>query len=110
MLNALTDGTNKFLASLGKSRLDGVRLLFDKEVYATRDQMVYIRPCYEKLYDRINESLKIGEKCVVTGTPGIGKSMFGYYAMRRLLDQGVTVVYIYLGWACLSLICASEPE
>ena len=110
MLNALTDGTNQFLASLGKSRLDGVRLLFDKEVYATRDQMVYIRPCYEKLYDKINQNLLIGEKCVVTGTPGIGKSMFGYYAMHRLLDQGITVIYIYMGWACCHLYVPQSPS
>lgn len=56
---------------------------------ATDGQFLYIRPCYEKLFDLVWASMhnNIEEyrypHVIVNGTPGIGKSVFGYYTCAR---------------------------
>ena len=52
---------------------------------------LFIRPCYKKMADLILS----GEvrHVVVTGTHGIGKSMFGYYLLYLLRCEGKTVVF-----------------
>ncbi|CAM9756354.1 unnamed protein product [Ectocarpus sp. 4 AP-2014] len=52
---------------------------------------LFIRPCYKDLAELIlgGDSSYIA----VTGTPGIGKSMFGYYLLYLLRCQGKTVVF-----------------
>jgi len=100
---------DKFLAGLAKTRLDGERLVLDREVYDTKDKVVYVRSCYEQLFGTCAPLLKSGRKCTVTGTPGIGKSMFGYYSNHRLLREDVTVIYIYMGWECCHLYVPENP-
>ena len=55
---------------------------------------LYIRPCYKYLSKLILEGVINGmtDKIVVTGTPGIGKSEFGFYLMHLLRCRGKTVV------------------
>ncbi|CAN0448306.1 unnamed protein product [Ectocarpus sp. 12 AP-2014] len=55
---------------------------------------LFIRPCYESLSELILEGVNDGsmKKIVVTGTPGIGKSEFGFYLMYLLRGQGNTVI------------------
>ncbi|CAM9517557.1 unnamed protein product [Ectocarpus sp. 12 AP-2014] len=55
---------------------------------------MFIRPCYKNLSKLILEGVTDGtmEKIVVTGTPGIGKSEFGFYLMHLLRCRGKTVV------------------
>ena len=55
---------------------------------------LFIRPCYEDLSELIWEGVIDGtmKKIVVTGTPGIGKSQFGFYLMYLLRCRGKTVV------------------
>ena len=55
---------------------------------------LFIRPCYEDLSELILEGVIDGTitKIVVTGTPGIGKSQFGFYLMYLLRCRGKTVV------------------
>ncbi|CAB1111758.1 unnamed protein product [Ectocarpus sp. CCAP 1310/34] len=55
---------------------------------------LFIRPCYKDLSELILEGVTDGtmDKIVVTGTPGIGKSEFGFYLMYLLRGQGNTVV------------------
>ena len=43
----------------------------------------FIRPCYLELYDIIVSQLKKGYKVTVSGTPGIGKSVFYIYFFHR---------------------------
>jgi len=104
-----TTPEDEFLAGLAKTRLDGKRLVLDQEVYDTKDKVVYVRSCYEQLFGICAPLLKSGRKCTVTGTPGIGKSMFGYYSNHRLLREGVTVIYIYMGWECCHLYVPENP-
>ena len=71
---------------------------------------MFTRPCYLSLYPKVLEIVRDGEYCIVTGTPGIGKSFFGYYTIPKLLDEGVTVIHIDLGWKATNLYLPNAPS
>ena len=100
---------DNFFSHLSKSRLEHERLVFDVKVFGSGDKDAYIRPCYKELHGIIFPGLKQGKQCIVTGTPGIGKSLFGFYCFRQLLDSGITVIYIYEGWPSCHLFLPVEP-
>ncbi|CAM9507463.1 unnamed protein product [Pylaiella littoralis] len=52
---------------------------------------LFIRPCYKEMADLILSGEM--QNFVVTGTPGIGKSMFGYYLLYLLRCEGKNVVF-----------------
>lgn len=54
-----------------------------------------VRECYGRLWELIKAAVqdKALQAFVVTGTPGIGKSYFGYFLLYELRKQGKTVVY-----------------
>ena len=52
---------------------------------------LFIRHCYKEMADLILSG-KV-QDIVVTGTPGIGKSTFGYYLLYLLRCEGKTVVF-----------------
>ena len=56
---------------------------------------LFIRPCYKELSEIILDGASSGalRNIVVTGTPGIGKSVFGLYLLYLLRRQGRTVVF-----------------
>ena len=62
---------------------------------------LFVREWYGGCYDGVMGSLlgfvlpsgKYARKFIVCGTPGIGKSAFGLYALYRALREGHTVVY-----------------
>ena len=47
---------------------------------------------------------------IVTGTPGIGKTMFGHYAVKQFLENNYAVIYIYMGWNNTHLFLPKEPH
>ncbi|KAE9044426.1 hypothetical protein PR001_g2857 [Phytophthora rubi] len=48
----------------------------------------YVRKCYEGYYEVVKKMLDDGRPCVtVTGTPGIGKSVFYAYFFNRLRER-----------------------
>ena len=52
--------------------------------------MLYIRPSWPLLYDRIIRNLVSGKiRILLTGSPGIGKSQFKLYCMWRAVQSGV---------------------
>lgn len=56
---------------------------------------LFIRSCYKDLSKIIIDGASNGsmDNIVVTGTPGIGKSVFGYYLLYLLRQDGKTVVF-----------------
>ena len=54
-----------------------------------------IRPCYKHLLPLIHNELMGRNRMIagVTGTPGIGKSVFGIVLLRHFLHVGKTVLY-----------------
>jgi hypothetical protein len=56
--------------------------MFGKPAKQTR---MLVRECYEELYDVIVNSRTC--RSLLIGTPGIGKSLFGIYMVKRLIQQ-----------------------
>jgi DNA replication protein DnaC len=54
---------------------------------------LFIRDFYSSFYDQYIGNYKEGTKIVISGTPGIGKSAFGCYAIYRALKDGKIVVF-----------------
>lgn len=57
---------------------------------------VFVRPCYKMLWQKkLQPMLGPGEPsaCVITGTPGIGKSKFAVWLMKQLAAEGRLVYY-----------------
>ena len=59
------------------------------------DLPMYVRSCYTKMYDILQDNLGMERKLIVTGTPGIGKSCFGLYWLFRSVQDGKNVIYEY---------------
>lgn len=71
---------------------------FDKRgVSAVGEQIpeqLFVRDCWRELYDRFQRCHEMGSKdCVITGTPGIGKSHFKFYWMAQTAKQGVPILW-----------------
>ena len=54
---------------------------------------LFIRDFYSSFYDQYIGNYKEKAKIVISGTPGIGKSAFGCYAIYRALKDGKIVVF-----------------
>lgn len=71
-------------------QLDNAKNMFDTD-------SLIIRPCYEHLLPQIHNKLLrkqyVNSQIAVTGTPGIGKSVFGVILVRYYVLRGETVVY-----------------
>jgi hypothetical protein len=51
-------------------------------------QKLYVRKCYQDVFDLLMEQIKIGnESFAISGTPGIGKSLFFMYILYRLVKD-----------------------
>jgi len=54
---------------------------------------IYIRESYKEMYDiimtmhQMKDAMKRRHKFLITGTPGIGKSLFALYFIKRYLDE-----------------------
>lgn len=61
---------------------------------------MYIRECFEPLFQQVLCSASIGNVCIC-GDPGIGKSTFSLYVFMRLVQLDQNVVRISMGNAML---------
>ena len=62
----------------------------------------FVRQCYNTFY---SEYLKKQQRVLLTGTPGIGKSVFGLYALWRLGQEQFPGVIVYINYA-YSIYCS----
>ena len=83
---------------------------FDCAKYTTGDEILYVRGCYRQLYSTILEEVRAGDKCIVTGTAGIGISFFGLYSAKQFLKESLTVIHIDKGWALVNLYLPESPS
>ena len=85
-MNSLYD-----FVSSGRLENDGQVLIFtDSNFLLSYLNIVYIRPSWRELYDRIMNNLELGKKRIlINGSPGIGKSQFMLYSMWRAIQSGV---------------------
>jgi hypothetical protein len=73
---------------------------------------IWIRDCYENLFNKILSEYDQGrpEKGVlITGNPGIGKSMYLFYLLWRFCQLGKTVVFELAGHKVAYLFKPGEP-
>lgn len=59
---------------------------------------IFVRPCYDETFQLIRKSAAqrndgTTPKIVIVGTPGIGKSVFGFFLLYQLRLEGRTVVF-----------------
>ena len=75
---------------------DGGWISFGQEVTmpSTNLNNLYIRECYRTIGASILEINGI-QKAIITGTPGIGKSLFLVYLLWKLIREGKRVLFIY---------------
>jgi hypothetical protein len=58
--------------------------------------MTYVRECYKDLYEIICTAFDQSNRpLLITGTPGIGKTMFGHYVMKKLMEVDRPLLLIY---------------
>ena len=71
---------------------------------ATESTIYYIRPCYREVYSVLEEMFRgkkdIGDlKCctcaLITGTPGIGKSVFGLVLIKLIMQRPKPTLILY---------------
>ena len=80
------------LRSFASSRLvEGCIQSQDQELFPyPQDEIkkLYVRKCYQDVFDLLLEQIKLKQKSfAISGTPGIGKSLFFVYILHRLMDD-----------------------
>jgi hypothetical protein len=102
---------DKFFHELtGGNEMDSEMLVFAREILGMKKypQVLFVRECYKELYAVVMGLVTETEKkrgkgegdtiFTVFGTPGVGKTVFGLYALYRLLTEvGATVMYYHGG-------------
>ena len=66
---------------------------FGRNIPSTSLNTLYIRECYRTIASSINPGGI--NKAIITGTPGIGKSLFLIYLLWKLVKEGKRVLFIY---------------
>ena len=96
---AADNNVTDFAATLTEAVVTNNTLELVNDTFFLGDPMLgsklFIRPCYKELSEIILDGASSGalRNIVVTGTPGIGKSVFGLYLLYLLRCQGRTVVF-----------------
>jgi len=65
---------------------------FGQNIPSTTLKNLYIRESYRTIASSINPGIN---KAIITGTPGIGKSLFLIYLLWKLVKEGKRVLFIY---------------
>ena len=96
---AADNNVTDFAATLTEAVVTNNTLELVNDTFFLGDPMLgskrFIRPCYKELSEMILDGASSGalRNIVVTGTPGIGESVFGLYLLYLLRCQGKTVVF-----------------
>ncbi|EGF78958.1 hypothetical protein BATDEDRAFT_90343 [Batrachochytrium dendrobatidis JAM81] len=67
-------------------------LLFEQEIPSSTLKRLFIRDSYKSIASNIKPGIN---KAIITGTPGIGKSLFLIYLLWKLVKEGKRVLFIY---------------
>jgi hypothetical protein len=72
-------------------------MAFEYDIPCTRLKKLYVRECYRVIASAIMEPDSHLElrKAIITGTPGIGKSLFLFYLLKQLIMAKKRVLLIY---------------
>lgn len=102
-------GVNAFFTSLANAKLEDNYIEFENELTIPfglhpKVSIIQIRQCYKELFEMIfstNYKQEIEQEdfkntnycCTVKGIPGIGKTMFIYYMLKRFLDEKINFLF-----------------
>jgi hypothetical protein len=73
---------------------DGL-ITFEQVIPSISLNKLYIRESYRTIASSIKPGINGVEKVIITGTPGIGKSLFLIYLLQKLVKEGKRVLIIY---------------
>lgn len=51
-------------------------------------QEIFVRKCFHRIFEKIEEKVQSNAPVLVTGSPGIGKSVFGHWMVAKFLQRG----------------------
>jgi hypothetical protein len=81
-----------FYSDINKASEDNAWLIFNETVPSSTLNRLYIRESYRTISSLIQPMIN---KVIITGTPGIGKSLFMIYLLWKLVKEGKRVLLIY---------------
>jgi hypothetical protein len=90
--NIFSDCKLSFYATIPTATCEGEFLVFEEEIPSTVQKSLYIRSSYKSIAKNIEPGRN---KTIITGTPGIGKSLFLVYLLWKLVKEGKRVLFIY---------------
>jgi hypothetical protein len=67
-------------------------ILFEKDIPSSTLNRLFVRGSYKSIASSIQSGIK---KSIITGTPGIGKSLFLIYLLWKLVKAGKRVLFVY---------------
>lgn len=92
----LSKTEDPFFSQVGSAKEEGDMLVFPTHIPLTKRAKLYIRSAYKVIYDaavtRVDATMP--KYSLVTGTPGIGKSAFLYYAFWRKVKAKQRVFFV----------------
>jgi hypothetical protein len=81
-----------FYNDISKAAEDNGWLSFLQPIPSSTLQSLYVRESYKTIASSIQPGIN---KAIITGTPGIGKSLFMIYLLWKLVKAGKRVLFIY---------------
>ena len=93
-IDMYVDSEIPFYNDISKAVDSNEWLSFSQHIPSSTLIHLYIRESYEKIASSIISVSKIS-KFIITGTPGIGKSLFMIYLLWKLVKEGKRVLFIY---------------
>jgi len=82
-----------FYKDIAKATMSNGTLLFKHRIPEATLNNIYIRESYQSIASKILDNEL--DRVLLTGTPGIGKSMFLFYLFWQLVQKGKRVLFIY---------------
>ena len=86
--------TDPFYLNLSKANFEDDWYTFSHSIPETKETTkLFVRECYKSISEAIIKDKY--DKCVISGTPGIGKSLFLIYLTIKLIEQKERVLLIF---------------
>ncbi len=76
------------------TEIDGWVSFGEEIISSTSLKRLYIRECYRTIASSILNQIGINN-AIITGTPGVGKSLFLIYLLWQLVKEGKRVLFVY---------------
>ncbi len=84
--------SNKFYKNICSGIEGDDFLLFNDTLPSTTLKKIYVREAYKTIASSIVDNIS---KAIITGSPGIGKTLFLMYLLWKLVQKGKRVLFIY---------------